>query len=279
MMFRDKLAAAQDRNRSLLCVGLDPDPALMPIQEVAAFNMAIIEATSDLVCAYKPNMAFYEALSLTGLRALEVTLAHIPPHIPVILDAKRGDVGNTAAAYARALFERFGCDAVTVNPYGGHDSIEPFLTYRDKGVFLWCRSSNPGAADFQDLPTQFEGEMVPFYQAVASQAVRWNTQGNVGLIVGATYPAELAAVRAIAPDLPILLPGIWAQQGELQAAVAAGRDARGGGLIVSASRSILYAYKEGEPSKDYAQAARDAAAALRDAIEEARLGQQKQGRG
>jgi len=271
MGFREKLEAAQERNRSLLCVGLDPDPALMPVEDVAAFNMAIIEATSDLVCAYKPNMAFYEALSLPGLRALEITLAHIPSHIPVILDAKRGDVGNTAGAYARALFERFGCDAVTVNAYGGYDTIEPFVAYADKGVFLWCRSSNPGAGDFQDLPTQFQGDVMPFYQVVARQAVRWD-RPNLGLVVGATYPSELAAVRAIAPALPILVPGLGAQQGDIEAAVQAGLDASGGGLLLSASRSVLYAYREASASGsgDYARAARDAASALRDVIHRAR---------
>ena len=274
MTFREKLEAAQARNQSLLCVGLDPDPALMPVEDVAAFNMAIIEATSDLVCAYKPNMAFYEALSLPGLRALEVTLAHIPSHIPVILDAKRGDIGNTAAAYARALFERFGCDAVTVNAYGGHDSVEPFLAYADKGVLLWCRSSNPGAGDLQDLPTSFEGETVPLYQIVARNAMRWNTRGNIGLVVGATYPSELAAVRAIAPDLPILLPGVGAQEGDLRAAIDAGLDAQGTGLIVSASRAVLYAYRESEADgRNHAEAARQAAEGLRAGINTA-IGEQ-----
>ena len=270
MAFREKLELAQQHNRSLLCVGLDPDPALMPVDDVAAFNVAIIDATSDLVCAYKPNIAFYEALSLPGLRALEITLAHVPPHIPVILDAKRGDIGNTAAAYARALFERFGCDAVTVNPYGGYDSIEPFLGYADKGIFLWCRSSNPGARDLQDLPVQFEGQRTPLYQVVARQAVHWNDRGNLGLVVGATYPAELAAVRAIALDLPILVPGLGTQQGDLAAAVHAGLDARGSGVLFNASRSVLYAYREaGSGEQRYAQAARAAALALRDAIAEA----------
>ena len=168
--FLAKLKAAVDRNQSLLCVGLDPDPALMPVKDAGEFNEAIIGATADLVCAYKPNLAFYEALGEAGWAALRRTLAAIPAHIPVIADAKRGDIGNTAAAYARAVFEVLGCDALTVNPYGGADSLEPFLEYEDRGVFVWCRSSNPSARDFQDLIVDDNGTQRPFWQAVALKA-------------------------------------------------------------------------------------------------------------
>jgi len=260
--FRDKLLEASRRNESLLCVGLDPDPSLLKGTPVATFLQAIIDATRDLVCAYKPNLAFYEALGEAGWAALRRTLAAIPAHIPVIADAKRGDIGNTAAAYARAVFEVLGCDAMTVNPYGGEDAVEPFLEYEEKGVFVWCRSSNPSAGDFQDLVVEHEGERRPLWQVVALRAREWNRSGNVGLVVGATYPAHLAEARALCPGMPILVPGVGAQEGSLRDAVQAGLDAAGGGLIISASRSVLYAARDAE----YALGARAAALHLRDLI-------------
>jgi orotidine-5'-phosphate decarboxylase len=262
MTFVQKLEAAVERNDSLLCVGLDPDPALMAIDDVAAFNRAVIEATSDLVCCYKPNLAFYEALGDSGWDALRATMAAVPSHIPVIADAKRGDIGNTAAAYARAIFDLIGADAMTVNCYGGRDSIEPFLEREDKGVIVWCRSSNAGAGDLQDLPVQFRGETRPLWQVVALNARDWNTKGNVGIVVGATYPAQLAEARALCPDMPVLVPGVGAQEGALEASVRAGLDARGRGIIVSASRGVTYASK----GADFAEAAREAASKLRDEI-------------
>ena len=262
MKFTEKLAAAVKRNESLLCVGLDPDPALMAIPDVAAFNRAIIEATADLVCCYKPNIAFYEALAKPGWEALADTLDAIPSHIPVIIDAKRGDIGNTSAAYAKAIFDVLGADAMTVNAYGGGDSLEPFLERRDKGVIVWCRSSNPGAGDLQDLPVELHGEMRPLWQVVASLARGWNTRGNVGLVMGATYPAQLAEARALCPDMPILVPGIGAQEGALRDSVRAGVDTHGAGIIVSASRGVTYASK----GSDFAKAARVAALQLRDEI-------------
>ena len=264
--FRDRLSFVSEQNRSLLCVGLDPDPARMPIGDVVAFNSAIVDATRDLVCAYKPNVAFYEARGSDGIRELERTIAHIrdvAPSVIVLLDGKRGDIGSTNAAYARALFETWGADAATINGYAGGADIEPFLQYENKAVFVWCRSSNEGAAELQDLPVQSDGATVPFYQAVARRAVGWGPKGSVGLVVGATYPKELVEVRAIAPDAPILLPGVGAQAGSLRASVEAGVDRAGRNLLVSSSRGVLYA--SSDPVR-FANAARNAAEKLRDEI-------------
>jgi len=266
--FLARLKAAAARNDSLLCVGLDPDPALMPIADVGDFNRAIIEATSDLVSCYKPNLAFYEALGDQGWLALRRTLAAIPSNVPVIVDAKRGDIGNTSAAYARAIFEVLGADAMTVNAYGGRDAVEPFLEYEDRGVFIWCRSSNPSAGDFQDLMADADGEKRPLWQSVALRAREWNEAGNVGIVVGATYPAQLKEARALCPDMPILVPGVGAQEGSLADAVQAGMDADQGGIIVSASRGVLYASRDA----DFALAARVAAQQLRDEINRHRRG-------
>ena len=262
MTFLAKLNDSVARNNSLVCVGLDPDPALMPIRDVAKFNQEIIEATADLVCCYKPNIAFYEALGEEGWEALRRTLAAIPPDIPVIADAKRGDIGNTAAAYARAIFEVLGCDATTINPYGGHDAVEPFLEYADKGVLVWCRSSNPSAGDFQDLLIESDGEARPLWQIVATQADAWNKNGNVGIVIGATYPAQLTDARRLCPTLPILVPGVGAQEGSLRDSVRAGVTAAGEGIIISASRSVLYASRDG----DYALAARSATRLLQEQV-------------
>lgn len=265
--FSDKLRRAAEANQSLLCVGLDTDTNLMPIDDVFEFNRAIIDATRDLVCCYKPNLAFYEALGPKGLEALRRTVEHIPFDIPVIGDAKRGDIGNTARAYASALFDYYGFDAVTANPYMGGDTLAPFLDYADRGVFIVCRTSNPGSGDFQSLPvTRPNGEQKSLYMEVAARCNEWNVSGNVGLVVGATYPKELQNVRALCPDLSILIPGIGAQGGDLQASVVNGLDARGGGILISASRQVLYASK----GPDFAELARDAALDLRNRINECR---------
>lgn len=265
--FFAKLESASRQNGSLLCVGLDPDPERMPLSDVAAFNRAIIEATADLVCAYKPNLGFYEALGEAGMAALRDTLAAVPPHVPTIGDAKRGDVGHTARAYARALFDGWGFDAVTVNPYLGGDALAPFLEREDRGVFVLCRTSNPGAAELQDLMVVAEGSdsgsgARPLFEAVAERARAWNSRGNVGLVVGATYPQELARVREICPDMTFLVPGVGAQGGDLEASLRCGLDSRGAGLIINVSRQVLYASRE----SDFAQAARRAAQALRNQI-------------
>jgi orotidine-5'-phosphate decarboxylase len=247
-------------------VGLDPDPALLPAVDLAAFLREIIAATSDLVCCYKPNVAFFEALGDEGTAALRAALAAIPAGIPVLGDAKRGDIGSTAEAYARALFDVWGFDAVTVNPYGGADTVEPFLRHADRGVYVWCRSSNPGAGDFQDLPvSDGQGGSRPLYEVVAERARVWNTRGNVGLVAGATDPAAITRLRRLCPELPFLLPGVGAQGGALSEAVNAARFPDGGGFLVNASRGVLYASRE----VDYAAAARTEAERLRGAIEQA----------
>lgn len=263
MNFIEKLARAARKNGSLLCVGLDPDPALMPEGiGVFEFNKAIIDATADLVCAYKPNIAFYEALGNEGLDALKRTRDYIPEGIPVIVDAKRGDIGNTAQAYARGLFSYFNFDAATVSPYLGFDSIEPFIQYHDRGVFVLCRTSNPGAIDFQSLPCEVDGGHKLLFELVAEKVSRWNTYGNLGLVVGATYPGELKLMRQRFPDMPFLIPGVGAQGGDLSKVVSCGVDAGRERTIINSSRQVLYASKE----KDFAGAARRAAAELRDQI-------------
>jgi uridine monophosphate synthetase len=260
-IFAEKLARAVAVNKSLLCIGLDPHLSHFP-QALASeplpiftFNKTIIDATHDLACAYKPNFAFYEVQGLEGLAALRRTIdyVHEVTDVPVILDAKRNDIGSTAEAYARAAFEVWGADAVTVNPYLGHDSVQPFTAYADRGVFLLCHTSNPGATDLQTLDCGGR----PLYQAVAEQAARWGA--NIGLVIGATYPQALRVVREMAPQMWILLPGVGTQGGDLEAALSAGLDAHGSGLIVNASRSIIYA-----------AAPRAAAQELRDRINAAR---------
>jgi orotidine-5'-phosphate decarboxylase len=263
MNFFDKLQKATLKNRSLVCVGLDPDPKLMPEKiGVSDFNKAIIEATSDLVCAYKPNLAFYEALGNEGMEALKKTLKYIPADIPVIADAKRGDIGNTSKAYAIALFEILGFDAATINPYLGSDAVEPFIQYSNKGIFILCRTSNVGAADFQSLMCQTQKGMQPLFEIVAEKAQSWNKSGNVGLVVGATYPDELKLIRRKLPDMPFLIPGVGAQGGEVEITIKNGTSQQGDKAIINSSRQILYAGK----GPDFAAAARKAASALREEI-------------
>lgn len=275
MSFRERLRAASERSGSLLCVGLDPDPARLPThlgpaddaRTVLAFNRAIIESTTDLVCAYKPNLGFYLAYGPAGVEALIETRRLIPAEIPVILDAKVGDLGNTSVAYARAYFDAWNFDAVTVHPYMGEDSLEPFLSRSDRAVFVLVKTSNPGSGDLQDLPVTDEGTTEPLYLRVAERARRWQGRyGTCGLVVGATYPRQLAEVRERCPDLPILVPGVGAQGGDLTTTVQAGLDSAGGGLLINAARGVIYA----GTGPDFAQAARRAAIELRDAINLAR---------
>lgn len=269
-MFLQKLRAAVRANSSFLCVGLDPDPQCLPPSlsgdtgaRVVSFLMGIIDATQDLVCAYKPNLAFFEALGSEGASVLAQVRRAVPEAIPVIADAKRGDIGHSAGFYARALFQTYGFDAATVSPYGGRDSVEAFAQYADRGVFIWCRGSNPGAADLQDLVLD-DGRRV--YEAVAAAARDWNVHGNLGLVVGATAPTEVRNVRGICPDMPLLLPGVGSQKGDLEGSVAAALDTAGGGFLVNVSRAVLYASTEG----DFAAAARRTAANLRQRINRAR---------
>ena len=263
MNFNEKLTNIAQKNKSLLCIGLDPDPELMPGKVgIFKFNKAIIDATFDLVCAYKLNLAFYEALGDEGLDALKRTINYIPSNIPVIGDAKRGDIGNTAKAYARAIFDNFNFDATTVNPYLGFDSIDPFIQYRDKGVFILCRTSNAGAVDFQALRCEVGKGYRLLFELVAFKASQWNIYGNIGLVVGATYPEELRLIRQSHPDMPLLIPGIGAQGGDIALSVRYGVDAQGEKAILNSSRQIIYASRE----KDFAQAARRVATELQEQI-------------
>jgi orotidine-5'-phosphate decarboxylase len=266
MHFMQSLQQAWTRNNSLVCVGLDPEPAKFPAHlqgaddAVFEFCRAIVDATADLVCSYKPQIAHFAALRAED--ALERLIAHIHakhPGVPVILDAKRGDIGSTAQHYATEAFERYRADAVTLNPYLGRDSIQPFLDRADKGVILLCRTSNPGGADFQALDCGGQ----PLYLRVAETIARdWNQHGNCALVTGATWPEELGKVRAVVGDMPLLVPGIGAQGGDVEAVLKHGGTAHGTGLMVSSSRAILYAGN----GKDFAQAARTATQALRDTI-------------
>lgn len=260
--FVNRLRAAGDAAQSLVCVGLDVDPRAMPVADAVDFNRAIVDATADLVCAYKPNLAFYEALGRAGWRALEAAIDRIrqaAPHAVIIVDGKRGDIDSSAAAYARAMFDGWGCDAVTVNPWGGMDTVEPWLGDPERGVFLWCRGSNPGAADFQEL-TGGDGE--PAYLRLARLAEERAGGGNLGLVVGATAPEQLAAVRRVGPSMPLLIPGVGAQGGDLEASVLNGAAADGRLAIINSSRGIIYA----SGGADFAAAARSAASRLRDGI-------------
>ena len=264
--FVQRLLEASEANQSLLCVGLDPDPSLMAVSDVLSFNRSIVDATKDLVCAYKPNLSFYEAQGSRGIEALEQTVSYIREEAPGIMvfgDAKRGDIASTNIHYAKALFDVWGFDAATVNAYGGGEALEPFFEYREKGVFVWCRSSNPGAVELQDLVLSSDGGGKRLYEIVAARAFQWNRYGNVGLVVGATYPKELGEVRSLCPDMPILVPAVGAQVGHLEAAVAAGVDTNGRNVLISSSRGVLYASRD---QADFAQAARKAAEDLRGQI-------------
>jgi orotidine-5'-phosphate decarboxylase len=267
--FLEKLTSATRKNNSLLCVGLDPDPELIPAGvSILEFNRAIIDATADLVCAYKLNFAFYEAVGAGGIDALKSTVEYIPDEIPAIGDAKRSDIGNTARAYATAIFDRLGFDAATVNPYLGFDSVEPFIQHQNQGVFILCRTSNPGAGDFQDLKIKAEKQSRHLFEMVARKANQWNRFGNIGLVVGATYPEELKLIRKGYPDIPLLIPGIGAQGGDLEKAVSYGIDARDERAIINSSRQIIYSSKE----DDFALTASKEAKVLRDRINLFRTG-------
>ena len=270
--FIDRLARRWEQAGSLLCIGLDPDPARLPASlrdspdAIYAFCREIADSTADLVCAFKPQFAYFA--SARAEAQLERLLAHLRerhPDVPVILDVKRGDIGATAEHYAREAFERYGADAVTLSPYMGRDSIEPFLAYADRGAFLLCRTSNAGGADLQMLDVGGE----PLYHRVARLAYGdWNRGGQLGLVVGATYPAELAAVRALVGEMPLLVPGIGAQGGDIAASVSAGQTPAGAGMVINSSRAILYA----GDGLDFTEQARAVARATRDEINRHRRG-------
>lgn len=271
MNFYQKLDAITEKNNSLLCVGLDSDveklPAICKKEEHPQFffNKAIIDATHDLVNAYKPNTAFYESRGLSGIEALKLTCDYIKQtyqDIPIIIDAKRADIGNTNEGYVAFIFDYLGADAVTVHPYLGREALQPFLDQKDKGIIILCRTSNPGSGEFQDLTV--DGK--PLYQRVAENVAKtWNANGNCAVVVGATYPEELAAVCAIVGDMPILIPGVGAQGGDVEKTVKANGSKR---AMINSSRGILFA----SSGDDFAEAARAEAQKLRDTINQFRGG-------
>ena len=274
MTFLEQLRQAERANGSLLCVGLDPEPAKMPADlqgnpsKMYDFCAAIVDATADLVIAFKPQIAYFAAQGAEV--QLERLMAHMrktAPHVPIILDAKRGDIGSTAEQYAKEAFERYGADCVTLSPFMGFDSVQPYLKYHGKGAFLLCRTSNPGGDDFQpqrlaDVP----GQPLLYEHIAALAQGPWNLNGQLGLVVGATYPAEIERVRAVAATVPLLIPGVGAQGGDAVATVRAGYRAANGQttapIVVNSSRAIIYASR----SADFAQAARAAAVATRDQL-------------
>ena len=266
MNFKQKLAAISHNNNSLVCIGLDVDKEKMPKflfkssnQPYLEFNRAIIESTKDLVCAYKLNMAFYEVLGTEGFELLKKTIKHIPKDVVVILDGKRNDIGNTARKYAQTLFETLSADAITVNPYLGKDGVAPFLEYKDKCSFILCRTSNDSAGDFQDL--SLSG--IPLYQIVAKKIHEWNENDNCGAVAGATYPEELKTIRNILGDeIPILIPGIGTQGGDVKKTIKNGTNFGGKMAIINSSRGIIFAGDD----EDFAAVSRKKTMRLRDEI-------------
>ena len=274
----DQLRSAEAQNRSMLCVGLDPEPSRFPgrltgdANKIYDFCAAIVDACADLVIAFKPQIAYFAAYRAEGqLERLMEHMRRVAPQVPVILDAKRGDIGSTAEQYAIEAFERYGADAVTLSPFMGFDSVEPYLKHHDKGAFLLCRTSNPGGADLQGQRLSSVAGEPLLYEHVARLAQGpWNLNGQLGLVVGATYPAEIERVRAIAPTLPLLIPGVGAQGGDAHATVRAGWRGNGqftsGAIVVNSSRAILYA----SAGDDFAAAARTQAQLTRDLLQSAR---------
>ncbi|GJQ21595.1 MAG: orotidine 5'-phosphate decarboxylase [Bacteroidia bacterium] len=264
MSFADSLRKVQQEQNSLLCIGLDPDPDRLPThlgtspRAVLEFNKQIIESTGDLVCAYKMNLAFYEALGDEGWSVIRKTVEAVPGNVVTIGDAKRGDIGNTAERSALALFGDLKFSAVTVNPYMGFDSVEPYLKYRERGVFLLALTSNPGSKDFQRL----KAGLKPVYERVVRAARKWNEGGNIGLVVGATHPRELKRIRKLVPTMPLLIPGIGHQGGDVRQVVRYGCDRKGFSAVINVGRSVIFASRE----KDFTSAVRREAMMVRDEI-------------
>ena len=279
MTFQQKLDAVVEKQNSLLCIGLDSELGRIPahlqneLNPQFVFNKAIIDATHDLVCAYKPNTAFYEAQGAEGISKLKMTCDYLRekyPDIPIILDAKRGDIGSTNAGYVQFAFDYLGADAITLHPYLGKDAILPFLERKNKGCFILCRASNPGAGELQDTEVTPDtgNQAVKLYQYLAKKVVEeWNGNENCGLVVGATYPGELEIVRRIAKNMPLLIPGIGAQGGDIEKTVKAGVDSRGKNAIINSSRAIIFAGN----GSDFAHIARVAAQKMRDEINQHRI--------
>lgn len=273
--FRALLDGAHQSNDSLLCVGLDPELSRLPeplrgevdvTRAIVTFNAGVIEATADLAYAYKPNLAFYMAHGVPGLLALEETRRLIPRHIPALLDAKVGDLANTSVAYATGYFDAWDFDAITVNPYMGEDSLAPYLSRGDRGIFVLCKTSNPGSGDLQDIPVTARTGTQPLYLTVADRVAEWAERwpATLGLVVGSTWPGQLAEIRERCPSQPILLPGIGAQGGDIAGSVQVGLDNMGSGLLLSASRSVIFAGEHA--GDDWVTEVRRAAMQLRDEI-------------
>ena len=263
--FLDRLELACATNKSLLCIGLDVELSKIPVSDPFEFNKAIIDSTLDLCCAFKPNLAFYEAMGIEGLRVLEKTIGYIrqsSPTVIIIGDAKRGDIGPSGKAYAKAMFDFWNFDAVTINAWGGYDTVEPFISDYQRGAFIWCRGSNPGSSDLQDLTVESNTHHKPIYEIMAQSAETWNVKNNLGLVVGATVTQQLKAVRELCPRQAILIPGVGAQGGDLSTSVLNGVDNRGRLAIINSSRGIIYASQE----SDFAQAARKAAFEIKENI-------------
>ena len=261
--FLNRLSVSCANKTSLLCIGLDPDPTRMPIKDVVEFNRAIVGSTQDIACAYKPNLAFYESAGSRGIAALESTIEAIRYESPdsiLIGDGKRGDITSSNVYYAKALFEEWQFDATTVNSYAGLEALQPFLSYKDKGIFIWCKSSNEGAKEFQNLVGP---NTKMLYEEVAAKSQLSNKYSNIGLVVGATYPDDLKKVRELCPEMPILLPGIGTQGGELSKSLIAGINQNGRNLIINSSRSIIYA---SDDPKLFTKAARTKAKELQQQI-------------
>jgi len=273
MNFLQKLEYIQEKNDSLVCVGLDSDLTKIPKhllkknEPVFQFNKAIIDATCDLVCAYKANIAFYEAGGINGLKALKKTITYIKnkyPKIVVIVDAKRADIGNTNLGYVKSIFDYYQADAATVNPYLGKQAIEPFLKRKDKGIIILCKTSNQGGKEFQDLIVYHQKlGKVPLYLAVAYNiAHNWNKKNNCGLVIGATYPEELKKAREVVGDMPFLIPGVGAQGGDVEKTVKLGQNSKGKGIIINSSRSIIFASNK----HDFVKKARQETEKLKDLV-------------
>lgn len=263
--FLNRLELACSTNQSLLCIGLDVELSKIPVSDPFEFNKAIIDSTLDLCCAFKPNLAFYEAMGIDGLRLLERTIDYIrqsSPTIMIIGDAKRGDIGPSGEAYAKAMFDFWNFDAVTINAWGGYDTVEPFISDDRRGAFIWCRGSNPGSSDLQDLTVESNSNHMLIYEIMAQYAENWNVKNNLGLVVGATVTQQLKSVRELCPEQVILIPGVGAQGGDLSTSVLYGVDDRGRLAIINSSRGIIYASQE----SDFAQAARIAASKLKENI-------------
>ena len=266
-MFCEQFSSLIEGKKSLVCVGLDPDPKRMPVADTAEFCISVVDAVQKYVSAIKPNLAFFEAMGIDGLNDLKSVLDYVNtkyPDLLVIGDGKRGDIGSTSERYAKAMFDYWGFQAITVNAFAGYDSIKPFLDYGDKGVFVWCKSSNPDGGQLQDVCVD-GSRSERFYERLASMVFDWNSNGNAGLVVGATYPDELENIRQLCPDMPLLVPGVGSQSGDLEKSLKVGLGQQGHNLLINSSRSIIYATGNTE---NYAEKSAEVTRSLNDKIDD-----------